>query len=212
MNIIAIVQARMGSTRLPQKVMREIKGKPMIGYLLERLACARELDGVIVAMPKNDVASTLARYVASLGVAYYCGEEENDVAARFLAVLDEIKPDAFVRICADSPLIDPLLVDELVRDFREVDKAGFMSNVGNALLPPGQHVEIVKTEFYRKSAASFTAAQREHAGMPYFYGKIPRLCVDTEDDFLRVKRVIEQMTADHTHYGLVDCMKLCTLQ
>ena len=212
MTIIAIVQARMNSSRLYGKVMREVAGKPLIGYLLERLACARELDGVIVAMPKNDAGSTLADYVNSLGVAFYAGQEENDVAARFLAVLDEIQPDAFVRVCADSPLIDPRLVDELVRDFRAVENAGFMSNVGNSLLPPGQHAEIVKTEFYRKSAVNFTAAQREHAGFPWFYSRVQSLAVDTEADFQRISRVIEQMTAHHTQYDVIECMKLCRLQ
>lgn len=215
MNIIAIVQARMGSTRLPGKVMREVKGKPLIGYLLERVACASELNGVVVAMPRNDVASPLARYVASLGVAYYCGQEENDVAARFKAVLDETKPDAFARLCGDSPLIDPAVIDGVVAMFRTAhgeDPADFdfATSVG-----PGSHgqgVEVVSVDTYRRAYPEFTPAQREHAGFPYFYERNPRLCVDTEEDFQRIARVIGQMDRDHTQYDWRDCARLARLQ
>lgn len=210
MNIVAIVQARMGSTRLPGKVMREIAGKPLIGYLLERLACAHEIDGLIVAAPRSDARSPLADYVNSRKCAFYAGCEENDVADRFLAVLDEIKPDAFVRICADSPLIDPQVVDHQVRMFRD-EHLNFASNASR-LMPHGQSVEIVSTSLYRDSAPKFTAEDREHAGFPFFYRKIPNLCVDTEADFQRVTRIIEQMTGDHIHYGMEECFKLSRLQ
>lgn len=213
MKIIALIQARMGSTRLPGKVMREVKGKPLIGYLLERVACAKELDGVIVAIPKCDEGSPLAAYLRKLKVAYYAGCEENDVAARFLAVLDECKCDAFARICADSPLIDPLVVDSIVRQFRYGAKdhaLEFLSNVTASSLH-GQFVEITTVKNYRQAAPRFTPADREHAGFPWFYRQHPSLCVDTEADFQRISRIIEQMTEDHTVYGVDACIDLARL-
>lgn len=211
MNIIAIIQARMGSTRLPGKVMRTINGKPLIGYLLERVACAKELDGVIVAAPESDADSPLARYVSARGVAFYAGCEESDVASRFLAALDQVKCDAFVRICADSPLIDPAIIDNMVYLFREAPATiDFFTNVNQ--MTHGNSVEIARTEAYRKASVRFTPEQREHAGFPFFYARHPNLCVDTEEDFQRVSRVIEQMTGDHTQYGVDECLKLCRLQ
>ena len=190
--------------------MREVKGKPLIGYLLERVACAKELDGVIVAIPQNDIASPLASYLRSLKVAYYAGAEENDVAARFLAVLDTIECDAFVRICGDSPLIDPGLIDNIVKCFRhgvEAHDGDFMSNVG-LCGSHGQFIECVTVAAYREGARHFTAEDREHAGMPWFYRRNPSLCVDTEADFQRFARIIEQMTEDHITYGVDDCLAL----
>jgi spore coat polysaccharide biosynthesis protein SpsF (cytidylyltransferase family) len=209
MNIIAIVQARMGSARLPGKVMREIRGKPLIGYLLDRLVIVPNLDGVIVAIPERDRNTSLAAYVESRNISLFAGEED-DVAARFLALLEVAKPDAFVRVCADSPLLDPGMVFAMVEQMK-TNGGDFLSSVGG-LTPHGQYAELVRTSYYKAHFGNFTPEQREHAGFPYFYQIAPRLCVDTEADFERVKRVIEQMSGDHVEYDIADCCGLARLQ
>ena len=103
MNITAIVQARMGSTRLPGKVMMEIEGKPLLGYLLERLEMCEELDGVIVAT--TNPLERHGQVPRLMGHFYLYGGHENDVAGRFISVLDaHPEIDSICRICADSPL------------------------------------------------------------------------------------------------------------
>lgn len=189
MKVLGIIQARMGSTRLPGKVMMEVKGKPLIGYLLDSVAKSN-LDGVIVASPLCDATSPLADYVQSRGVAFLAAEEENDVAARFLAVLDEFpKYGAFVRMCGDSPLLDFVNINGAANALRQ--HSPWISNVGRST-PHGQNVEGAMVSFYRGAFDAFTQDDREHAGFPFFYREfVPEsTVVDTMEDFKRVEEMI----------------------
>jgi len=128
MNVVAIVQARMGSTRLPNKVMAEACGIPLIGFLLERLARAKTINHIVLATttdPRND---PLAAYVRSLGYAVYRGSED-DVLDRYYRAACEAGAETVVRITADCPLLDPAVVDEVVQKMHETG-ADFASNPG----------------------------------------------------------------------------------
>ena len=117
MKIVAIVQARMGSTRLPNKVMKPIGGIPMIELLLSRLARAKEVNQIIVATSVEKVNQSLVGHVHKLG--YTCEQgSENDVLDRYVQAAKKHKADVVVRITGDCPLVDPELVDEVIRDFK----------------------------------------------------------------------------------------------
>ena len=191
MKINAIVQARMGSKRLPGKVMLEAAGKPLIGHLVDRLKQCKEIDQIIVAGPECDKGSILHSYLNEQRITAFFGEEENDLCARFLAVLKWYPCDAFVRICGDSPLIEPDQVWGLVQSLR--GGLDFISNVGFKLVPPGQSVEGASVERYRQICQSCAPEDREHAGFPWVYRQIAAqsTLVDTPEDFERVKRMIE---------------------
>jgi spore coat polysaccharide biosynthesis protein SpsF len=106
MSIGVIVQARMSSSRLPGKVLREVQGRALLGHLLDGLRQAKGPDTLLVATsvdPSDD--------------AVWRGPLD-DVAARFLGAAEAASLDAAVRICADSPLLDPALVDQAVALFR----------------------------------------------------------------------------------------------
>src|SRR3990167_4978391 len=111
--ITAIVQARMGSTRLPGKVMMEVRSKPLIGYLLERLASCPRLD-VVVACPARDLDSPLGKFLLKGDhEVFFVPGDESDLVSRFVKVLEGLNaamrlPRYFLRICADSPLLDPV--------------------------------------------------------------------------------------------------------
>lgn len=189
MSVLGIIQARMGSTRLPGKVMMEVEGKPLIGYLLDS-AGKSNLDGVIVASPLRDANSTLADYVQSRGVVFLAAEEEEDVAARFLAALDHLPQyQAFVRMCGDSPLLDYTTINHATDALRF--GAPWVSNVGGTT-PHGQNVEGADANFYRCAFDAFSAEDREHAGFPWFYRNAigESTVVDTQQDFERVKEMI----------------------
>src|SRR5438067_3392760 len=109
MKIVAIVQARMGSTRFPNKVMRPICGTPMIGLLLERLARAKRIDQIVLATSEDRRNEPLAQYVRKLGYVVYRGSED-DVLDRYYRAAKEVEADTVVRITGDCPLIDPALV------------------------------------------------------------------------------------------------------
>src|SRR5688500_16406077 len=114
----AIVQARMSSSRLPGKVLREEGGKQLLGYLLERVGRCSCLGGVVVATSTEAADDPVARYCAEQGVPCCRGPLE-DVAGRFVRVLERYPEEAFVRLTADSPLLDPALVERAAALFEE---------------------------------------------------------------------------------------------
>ena len=116
----AIIQARMSSTRLPGKVLITVANKPLIQYLIDRLSLCRMLGDITVATSLAQSDDLLESYCRVTGLQCFRGALD-DVAGRFNAVLENYKHDAFVRINADSPLIDPDLIDKGISIFSEGD-------------------------------------------------------------------------------------------
>lgn len=140
MKVIAIVQARMGSTRMPNKVMKTIQGIPMIELLLSRLSMARELNKIVVATSVDPKNFPLVAHVKGLG--YDCEQgSEDDVLERFVSAALAQKADVVVRITGDCPLIEPVLVDEAVRSFKTAN-VDYFSNINPPTFPDGLDVEV----------------------------------------------------------------------
>ncbi len=161
MEALAIVQARMSSSRLPGKVLHPIGGRPMLGYLLDRLARARTIGAVVVATSVEKSDAPIAAYCAASGVGCHRGPLA-DVARRFQGVIEAFPAGAYVRICADSPLLDPEVVDGVVELFssRHPDLA---TNTYPRSYPKGQSVEVFSAEaFHRACARMETPEDREH--------------------------------------------------
>ncbi len=140
MKIVALVQARMGSTRLPNKVMRPIGGTPMIELLLSRLSRAKEVDQIVVATSVDMRNQSLVDHVRKLGYACEQGSE-NDVLDRFVQAARAHQADVVVRITGDCPLVDPALVDEVVRRFKE-SGVDYFSNTDPPTYPDGLDIEV----------------------------------------------------------------------
>lgn len=140
MKVVAIVQARMGSTRLPDKVMKRIGGVPMIELLLSRLGRALEVDEIVVATSHDPRNQQLVDHVASLGFRCFPGSED-DVLDRYYQTASAAGADTIVRITGDCPLVDPELVDEIVRAFR-TSAADYLSNTVSPSYPDGLDVEV----------------------------------------------------------------------
>jgi glutamate-1-semialdehyde 2,1-aminomutase len=138
---VAIVQARMGSTRLPNKVMKKINGVPMIELLLARLSQSKELDQILVATSIDPKNIPLVEHVKSLGFACEQGSE-NDVLERYVNAAKAHHADIVVRITGDCPLVDPALVDECVRRFR-ASSLDYFSNMNPPTYPDGLDIEVV---------------------------------------------------------------------
>ena len=140
MKIVAIVQARMGSTRLPNKVMKPIGGIPMIELLLTRLVCAKEVDQIIVATSVDEVNLPLVEHIHKLG--YTCEQgSENDVLDRYVQAAKKHQADVVVRITGDCPLVDPELVDEVIRSFKAAN-VDYFSNTNPPTYPDGLDIEV----------------------------------------------------------------------
>jgi glutamate-1-semialdehyde 2,1-aminomutase len=161
MKVVAIVQARMGSTRLPNKVMMPINCTPMIEVLLRRLSNSRLIDQIVVATSIDQRNRPLADYVNSLGFSCEMGSE-NDVLARFLQTAKRHRADIIVRITGDCPLVDPLLVDNCLAKFFESD-IDYLSNTNPPTFPDGLDVEILRySALLRADSETSKSYDREH--------------------------------------------------
>ena len=152
MRVVAIVQARMGSTRFPDKVMQPLAGTPLIGVLLERLSQARRVAAIVLATSADSRNEPLGAYVRDLGYLVVRGSED-DVLARYHAAAREAQAEAVVRITGDCPLLDPSVVDAVVALFIE-SGADYASNVSPPSFPDGLDVEVF-------SIAALASADRD---------------------------------------------------
>jgi spore coat polysaccharide biosynthesis protein SpsF (cytidylyltransferase family) len=118
LKVIAAIQVRMGSTRLPGKALMKIAGKTPIEWIVERLSRATEIDDVVLITSVNPENDPLIDEAKRLGIRSYREVSEADLVARYLGAVKMCEADAFVRVTADCPLVDPSLVDDMVRVYR----------------------------------------------------------------------------------------------
>lgn len=201
---VAVIQARMGSTRFPKKVMRPINGRPMIELLIERLARAKTLDEIVLATSVDAANDELASYVEHLGYRVFRGSEQ-DVLARYMAAAEPLQPDAVVRITGDCPLIDPGVVDRIVSAFLE-DGYDYVSNTMPPTFPDGLDTEVFTFTALKLAAEEARGdADREHV-TPFIHSSGRFCCrnitsasdysdrrwtVDEPEDFEVVRAVFE---------------------
>jgi len=163
--VVALVQARMGSTRLPGKVLRAIVGKPMIELLLARLSQSSELDEIVVAASEEVKNDKLQSVVESLNYKCTRGSEKN-VLNRFYESAKSVGADVIVRITGDCPLVDPTLVDECIRSYKDSD-VDYFSNIDPATYPDGLDIEVMSFEsIERANNETDSEFDREHV-TPY---------------------------------------------
>lgn len=224
MKIVATIQARMGSTRLPGKMMREILGKPLLGHLLDRVGRCRNLDGIVVATPEGADNDSIAAYCRERRIPCFRGSED-DVLGRTLGALSGQAADIGVEVFGDGPLIDPAIVDGMIEMFLgDADRLDFLGNDLTTSYPPGMEVEVFRVAALT-DAAGRTAdpAIREHGTL--FIRQNPGLYrlrnveapanlarpeleieVDTEEDLRVVSSVLEHFR-DRPDFALADIIE-----
>lgn len=193
MIIHTIIQARMGSSRLPGKVNEKIGDKTMLQMVYERCVLAKIPQKTVIAAhgPHMDVTWLQD------GIVVYGPEEP---AARFLKVLAEHPCDGFVRVCADSPFIDAGMIDEAAKQLCEGVR---YINIGARC---GNKAEGFNAEFFKIMEMVMDGEEREHLGL--IFEKLGRLTVDTRADLERARLIVSRMTKDHTKYTAAECLAL----
>jgi len=163
--VVAIIQARMGSSRLPGKSLAEIEGRPMLWRVIERVRRARLVDRVVVATSVAAANDAIEKMCHEIGVACYRGSE-NDVLDRFYHAARAEKAEQVVRITADCPLIDPEAIDLVVRRFQRGD-LDYASNSMVRTYPDGLDTEICSFAALERAWHEATkTSEREHV-TPY---------------------------------------------
>jgi spore coat polysaccharide biosynthesis protein SpsF (cytidylyltransferase family) len=202
--VIAIVQARMGSTRLPGKSLMEIAGLPVITYVIERVKLAKTITEVWLATTTNGEDDALARWAKEHLVPFYRGSP-SDVLDRYYQTAHLAAADVVVRITGDCPLIDPQIVDKVVNEFLE-SSCDYGSNAHPPTFPDGLDTEVFTAlALQRAWQSAKLPSEREHV-TPYIWKhqdlfktmnvtndvdlSAMRWTLDTPEDFTFIKRVI----------------------
>jgi len=164
MNVVVIIQARMGSTRLPAKVLMDLGGQPVLARVVNRARRARRVDKVVVATTDLQLDDAIADYCRVNGWSCFRGEE-NDVLNRYYKTACRNRADVVVRITADCPLIEPEIIDRVVADYlAHAATVDYVSNVHPVrTYPRGLDVEVMSFDaLVRAEHEDDNPAWREH--------------------------------------------------
>ena len=163
--VIAIIQARMASSRLPNKVMMEIKGKPMLWHVVSRVRRAKRVDRVVVATSISKTDDAIAAFCKRKKIGVYRGSE-HDVLDRFYQTARHFKADTIVRITADCPLIDPFVIDRILAVYN-TGNFDYVSNTLRYTYPDGLDTEVFSFQALEKAHSEANSErEREHV-VPY---------------------------------------------
>lgn len=214
----------MGSSRLPGKILKKVLDKPLLGYVVERLKSSTLVDDIVVATTKKESDSVIVDYCISNKINYYCGSEK-DVLARYYEASSIFNVDFVIRICSDSPLIDPYLVDEMIEEyFAYAPLPDYFSNTINQSYPLGMNIEIFSQSALEAAHLNGTKSfEREHV-TPYIYMHPEmfnvcqkhikpnlshlRLTVDQQEDLDAVELILECLYVKNPRFTLMDIVNL----
>jgi spore coat polysaccharide biosynthesis protein SpsF len=169
MKIVAIVQARISSSRLPRKVMADIEGEPMLSHVLRRVAAAKSVDEVSVATTTNPSDDAIVAIARNAGHRWFRGDE-HDVLSRYVGAAREASADVVVRITSDCPLIDPAVIDRVVDELAShAPECDYASNVTHRSFPRGLDVEAMfRDALDRTDRFAQARDEREHVTMAIY--------------------------------------------
>jgi len=222
MNVIAIIQARCGSTRFPNKVFADLAGKPLIWHVINRLHFAKEINQIVLATTINPQDDLLVEWAAKESVNIFRGSEEN-VLSRFYHAAKEYNADVIVRITADDPFKDPALIDSLIRELKKND-LDFIYNNNPPSFPEGLDCEIMKfsalEKAYNESVDKF---EQEHVTQYLYRHKELftqknisnesdlsnlRWTIDTQEDYEMAKIIYDKLFTEDTIFHTNDILNL----
>jgi glutamate-1-semialdehyde 2,1-aminomutase len=224
MKTVAIVQARMGSQRLPGKVISPVLSKPMIELLLLRLCTSKEIDEIIVAISEEPENDRLESIISSLGYQCFRGSEKN-VLNRYYNAAKKVKADIVVRITGDCPLVDAEIVDECIKGFKN-SKVDYFSNTHPRTFPDGLDVAVMSFKSIEKANSEAKSSfDKEHVTSYIINSKIflkesiqhsedfshLRWTVDNQDD-LKIIRNIFNYFSPNFYFNWKEVLKLQKLK
>tara|TARA_Y100000591_G_scaffold308986_1_gene309880 strand:- start:272 stop:916 length:645 start_codon:yes stop_codon:yes gene_type:complete len=195
--LIVIIQARSNSKRFKNKVLYKIYNKPIIWHVISKIKKSKNVKKIIVATSDKKTDDKLIKYLKSIKIDYFRGSL-NNVAKRLCDAAEKNKANFFMRISADSPMIDTAIIDKALKIFNsQKKKYDIITNVFPRSYPKGQSVEIIKTSKLRNFLNKFNKDQKEHVTR-YFYKNYKKfmiknftsvknktkikLAIDTEND------------------------------
>lgn len=228
MKIVIVVQARTGSTRLPNKVMMPLAGKPLLIRQLERIQAATTFDELVVATTVDKSDDVIRNLCKEAGIKCFSGHPTDLLDRHYKAALEE-KADVLVKIPSDCPLIDSRIIDKVLNYYKEnAGKFDYVGNLHPATYPDGNDVEAMPMDAveiaWREAKKPY---EREHT-TPFFweqperfrignvvwetglnYSMSHRFTIDYKEDYEFIKRVYDELyTEANPNFSLNDILNL----
>lgn len=219
----AIIQARTGSTRLPNKIIKKIGDKTVLEHVIERVKQTKRIDDIVIATTNEETDDIIVDYAKKNKVNYYRGSEE-DVLARYYEAAKKFNSDTVVRITSDCPVIDPYIIDLLI-EFYQKHNYDILTNAGpdvsQRTYPRGLDTEVFSYKALEKAYINASEKyQREHV-TPYMYENFNnyvyksdkdysyhRWTLDTQEDFELIKKIFEHLYKGKHDFYLKDILNL----
>lgn len=222
MKVVGIIQARMGSTRLPQKVLMEVNGEPLLGRIIMRLKAVGSLDAIIVATSTDPADKAIVDLAGRYGVESFLGSE-NDVLARFVGAVEHLEVETILRATGDNPLVDPGITQEIIS--RHIEYSSDYTVMEG--LPLGVTPEVVskkallladsildKKSPHREHVTSFIRERHDlfntqiikaptHLSRPSW-----RLTVDTREDLRLIREIFGRLDKQEGMFTILDVVRL----
>ncbi|MDA9199958.1 glycosyltransferase family protein [Candidatus Pelagibacter sp.] len=223
--IVATIEARMTSSRLPGKVLLDVVGMSMLEHLVRRLKVVKSIDQIVLATTTNVEDLPLVELAKNLNISYFCGSEE-DVMQRVIDAAASVNADVVVEITGDCPIIDPEIVEQSIQMFN-VHQVDYVSNTLVRSYPNGMDTQVFRLETLRRSAAmTNNKLDREHVTLhirnnpnifshvhlvapPEIYWPELGLTLDEFSDYELLKKIIENF--DKNNNPLFSCRDVVIL-
>ncbi|MGJ9458020.1 cytidylyltransferase domain-containing protein [Oceanobacillus sp. CF4.6] len=224
MKVVAIIQARMGSTRLPGKILKQVLGKPLLEFQLERVSRSNYIDEILVATTDQHQDNAIVSLCQMMKITHYRGPEA-DVLKRYYKAASHIKADIVVRLTSDCPLIDPVQIDKVIQSyFLHQHPLQYVSNTLKRTLPRGMDTEVFSFQALKEaSEKAESKADREHVtrymiNNPQDFNLTNvsnsknyshhRWTVDTLEDFTLINKIIETLYPHKPEFTMEDTIEL----
>jgi len=223
LKIVAVIQARMGSTRLPQKAIKKILGKTLIEWAKYRLQFCETVDQIVLSTADTEENDILEEYAKEIGLEYYRGSEM-DLVSRLYETAKKFSADAIVRITGDCPFVDPKIVDSLVKKYLEDQSIDYVCNILPPTYPDGMDIEIisltalerldkeVEDKLYREWITTTIMENPDKfkiLNFPYEKNISDfRLTVDYPEDFELAERIFKNLHKEGKVFFLEDILEL----
>jgi spore coat polysaccharide biosynthesis protein SpsF len=224
MKIIATIEARMTSSRLPGKVLLQAAGKPMLEHLVNRLRAVPSLDGIVLATTVNATDDVLEEFSRRVGIGCFRGSED-DVMTRVIGAAESAGADVIVGITGDCPIIDPQIVEQTIRMYK-LNQADYVSNALVRSYPDGMDTQVFRLTTLQRSAAMtddlfdhehVTAHIRNHPEIfsqvhlvapPEIHWPSLGLTLDEPKDYELLKKIIEHFEPCNSLFSCLDVVRL----
>jgi spore coat polysaccharide biosynthesis protein SpsF len=220
---LAIIQARMDSTRLPGKVLLPILDKPVLWHIFNRLTFSKKIDKICISTSNRSIDDPIATFSKENKIDCFRGSAD-DLISRHLGAANMFDGDILIRVTADDPLVDPQIIDQLILEYEKNSKLDFVSNREPSTFPVGLEVEV----FPKKTLEKFSSICTNKIFYEFFISnyifensdmfvsknitlekpEIQRWTLDYVEDYIFIKQIFSHLYKFGEIFNMHDILKL----